>query len=46
MSNLTRIGELGQSLWLDNIQRHMLENGEIGDLIDRGDIRGMTSKGE
>ena len=34
---------LGQSLWYDNIQRRLLENGEMESLIKRGDIRGMTS---
>lgn len=35
--------QLGQSLWYDNIQRKMLENGELEKLIKRGDLRGMTS---
>ena len=34
---------LGQSLWYDNIQRRLLENGEMESLISRGEIRGMTS---
>src|SRR5258706_1830042 len=34
---------LGQSLWYDNMQRHLLENGELAGLIARGDIRGITS---
>jgi transaldolase len=34
---------LGQSLWYDNIQRRLLENGQMADLIASGDIRGMTS---
>jgi len=34
---------LGQSIWYDNIQRRLLENGEMEGLITRGDIRGMTS---
>lgn len=34
---------LGQSLWYDNIQRRLLENGEMAELIERGEIRGMTS---
>jgi transaldolase/glucose-6-phosphate isomerase len=40
IENLTSIG---QSLWMDNIQRKLLENGTIKNLIDRGEIRGMTS---
>ena len=38
-----RLLALGQSLWLDSIQRTALENGEIQGLIDRGEIRGITS---
>jgi transaldolase len=34
---------LGQSLWYDNIQRKLLENGELKVLIERGDVRGVTS---
>ena len=35
--------KLGQSLWYDNIQRKMLENGELAEMIARGELRGMTS---
>ena len=34
---------LGQSLWFDNIQRRLLENGYLDRLIKAGDLRGMTS---
>ena len=34
---------LGQSLWYDNIERRLLENGELAAMIRRGDIRGVTS---
>ncbi len=43
MDNIARLVALGQSIWLDNIQRRQLENGEIQSLIARGDLRGMTS---
>jgi transaldolase/glucose-6-phosphate isomerase len=43
MNNIGRLIALGQSIWLDNIQRRQLENGEIQALIARGDLRGMTS---
>lgn len=43
MNRIQEISALGQSVWLDNIQRRMLENGEIQAMIDRGDIRGITS---
>ncbi len=34
---------IGQSLWYDNMQRRLLENGELAALISNGDIRGITS---
>lgn len=44
MSNLIReLTALGQSLWYDNIQRRLLNNGVMAGLISRGEIRGMTS---
>ncbi len=43
MNNIGKLVALGQSIWLDNIQRRQLENGEIQALIARGDLRGMTS---
>ena len=38
-----KLNSLGQSLWYDNIQRRLLENGELAAMITRGDIRGVTS---
>ena len=43
MNTIAKLTALGQSLWMDNIQRHMLQNGETKAMIDRGEIRGMTS---
>jgi transaldolase/glucose-6-phosphate isomerase len=43
MERIQALHQLGQSLWYDNIQRRLLENGELGRLIERGDIRGVTS---
>jgi transaldolase/glucose-6-phosphate isomerase len=43
MNSIAKLTSLGQSLWLDNIQRKQLENGELKAIIERGDIRGMTS---
>lgn len=40
---ISQLASLGQSLWYDNIQRRLLESGELADLIARGDIRGVTS---
>ncbi|MFQ5616497.1 MAG: transaldolase [Anaerolineales bacterium] len=43
MSTPIRLFKLGQSIWYDNIQRKLLENGELAAMIERGDIRGVTS---
>ncbi|MCS6995325.1 MAG: bifunctional transaldolase/phosoglucose isomerase [Anaerolineales bacterium] len=40
---ISELTALGQSLWYDNIQRRLLENGELAAMIERGDIRGVTS---
>ncbi len=43
MNPISKLTQLGQSLWYDNIQRKILENGEFQAMIDRGEIRGVTS---
>jgi transaldolase/glucose-6-phosphate isomerase len=43
MNPISKLTSLGQSLWYDNIQRKILENGEFKSMIERGDIRGVTS---
>jgi transaldolase/glucose-6-phosphate isomerase len=40
---ISALNHLRQSLWYDNIQRQLIENGELARLINRGDIRGITS---
>src|SRR5262249_12968685 len=42
-SPLTELIELGQSVWMDNISRKILNNGELQRLIDEDGLRGMTS---
>src|SRR5919109_5033288 len=42
-SAIEKLTSLGQSLWMDNIQRKLLENGEFKAMIERGEIRGVTS---
>ena len=42
-SSIDELTGLGQSLWYDNIQRRLLENGELEQMIKRGEIRGVTS---
>jgi len=40
---IKKLTALGQSIWYDNIQRKLLESGELQEMIERGDIRGVTS---
>ena len=40
---LRQLQELGQSPWLDNIDREMLVSGELARLIEAGEITGLTS---
>lgn len=42
-SPIQKLTTLGQSLWYDNIERRLLKNGELAAMIERGDIRGVTS---
>jgi transaldolase/glucose-6-phosphate isomerase len=41
--SITKLTQLGQSIWYDNIQRKLLETGKLKEMIERGDIRGVTS---
>jgi len=43
MTPIQKLHSLRQSIWYDNIQRSILDNGELKALIDVGDIRGVTS---
>jgi transaldolase / glucose-6-phosphate isomerase len=43
MNAIQKLHQLGQSLWYDNIQRRLLETGELDAMIRSGDIRGVTS---
>lgn len=43
MNAALKLFEAGQSVWYDNIQRNLLKNGEMAGMIQRGEIRGVTS---
>ncbi len=43
MNSTLKLLEAGQSVWYDNIQRSLLRNGELAGMIQRGEIRGVTS---
>lgn len=40
---LRRLGELGQSVWMDFIRRGMIMSGELSRMIDEDGLRGVTS---
>ena len=40
---LTKLGTLGQSIWLDYIRRDLIVSGELRRLIEEDGLRGMTS---
>ena len=40
---LQALSAIGQSPWYDNIERRLLQNGELAAMLKRGDIRGVTS---
>ncbi|MFH1855732.1 MAG: transaldolase [Candidatus Omnitrophota bacterium] len=41
-TTIEKLAEFGQSIWLDNINRSMIESGKLTELIKSG-LRGMTS---
>ncbi len=43
MNSIEKLHSLGQSIWYDNIERRLLENGELAAMIEREEIRGVTS---
>jgi transaldolase/glucose-6-phosphate isomerase len=42
-SRINQLTDLGQSLWYDYMERRIIENGELAQLLEQGDIRGLTS---
>ncbi len=43
MNTAQQLHQVGQSIWYDNIERRVLNNGELAGMIARGEIRGVTS---
>lgn len=43
MNNSKALKQAGQSIWYDNIERTLLQNGEIAKMITEGKIYGITS---
>ena len=42
-SNVKRIHDFGQSIWLDFIDRDIIKSGKLKELIDNDGVRGVTS---
>lgn len=42
-NNIVALSQFGQSVWLDNINREMIESGSLEKLIKEDDLRGITS---
>ena len=40
---IQKLTELGQSIWYDNIERKLLLDGTLAEMISKGEIRGITS---
>lgn len=43
MNTTQKLAQLGQSIWYDNIQRSLLDDGTLAGMIAREEIRGVTS---
>jgi hypothetical protein len=43
MNTSQQLHKAGQSIWYDNVERRLLNNGELAGMIARGEIRGVTS---
>ena len=43
MSKLSEIKAYGQSIWLDNLSRTLIQDGELARLIKEDGISGITS---
>ncbi|MDX2099732.1 MAG: transaldolase [Leptolyngbyaceae cyanobacterium bins.59] len=42
-NHISEIRPLGQSVWMDNLTRDLIESGELKRLIEERDVRGITS---
>ncbi len=38
-----KINQIGQSIWYDNIERKLLDDGTLAEMVQKGEIRGITS---
>ena len=43
MKIIEELKKIGQSIWYDNIERKLLKDGTLARMVERGEIRGITS---
>ncbi len=43
MNTSQQLHAAGQSVWYDNVERRLLNNGELAGMVARGEVRGLTS---
>lgn len=43
IDKVNQLKEIGQSIWYDNIERKLLTDGTLQGMVERGEIRGITS---
>lgn len=43
-NHLQEINQCGQSIWMDNLSRDIIQSGELKDLVENKGISGITSK--
>lgn len=42
-NHILEIGQYGQSIWMDNLTRDLIQSGELKKMVEGGGIRGITS---
>ena len=42
-NSIKKLKEIGQSIWLDNLSRHLMDSGELRRLIEEDGLTGITS---
>ncbi len=43
LTQFTQLRQVGQSIWLDNLARGMIEGGDLKRLVDAGEVTGITT---
>ncbi|MEO8037985.1 MAG: transaldolase [Betaproteobacteria bacterium] len=43
LTQFTQLHQIGQSIWLDNLSRPLIQGGELKQLVDAGEVTGITT---